>query len=106
MVRHSMVDLNLGLQGFTLLEVLVAVLLCAGAGGGSSALDVAQRGFCQLCLTTGTRRQSRREYPRSDLCVSRRGLWPQGAVPTGRWLDGLNADIASGGTAPKYAELR
>ena len=105
MVRHSMSRSESGLAGFTLLEVLVAVLLC-GAGGGSSALDVAQRGFCPLCLTTGTRRQSRREYPRSDLCVSRRGALASGCCaywPMAGWVE---RRYRLGRTAPKYAELR
>ena len=95
MVRHSMSRCESGLAGFTLLEVLVAVLLCAVPVVAAQRLMLRSADSVRFASQQALAVRAAANTLDRIYAYHVGGLWPQGAVPTGRWLDGLNADIAS-----------
>ena len=82
-------------MGFTLVEVLVVLLLC------TVPVVAAQRlMFCAADSVRFTTQQALAERAATNTlnriyAFHVVGLWPQGSVAAGQWLDALNTNIAS-----------
>ena len=79
-------------RGFTLLEVLVAVLLVAIPVGSAQMLMLHSTGVVHGAQDHALARAAARHYVVRTLAFHLGGLWPKSFVSPGYWLPGIWRD--------------
>lgn len=100
MVFNSRGGSDSPLSGFTMLEVLLALLLCAVPVVAAQSLMLRSADSVRLATQQAFVMRAVTNTFERVYAYHVAGLWPQGVVAPGRWLDALNTDITSDESAP------
>ena len=100
MVFNSRGGSDSSLSGFTPLEVLLALLLCVVPVVAVQSLMLRTADSLRLAAQQALAARAVTNTFERIYAFHIAGLWPQGVVAPGQWLDALNTDIAADESAP------